>query len=154
MLQVIEQISTRILPQSRSRMYIVGIMLSKASPLSFFFHQCRTDVILRLVLDRLGIVDRKTLGCKHDVELELAGGGAAGALVLAGGRVVLDGVEVDHEVVLDGEDGVGGEPGVVFGVDLGDDGLVAFVCDLGVRVSWTFKSFEELSLERLTIRWM
>jgi hypothetical protein len=50
--------------------------------------------------------------------------------VLAGGWVVLDGLEIDHEIVLDGEDGVGGEPGVVFGVDLGDDGLVVFVGDL------------------------
>jgi hypothetical protein len=55
--------------------------------------------------------------------------------VLAGGRVVLDGVEIDHEVVFDGEDGVGGEPRVVFGVDLGDDGLVVFVCDLADCVS-------------------
>jgi len=83
-----------------------------------------------LVLNRLSSIDSKTLGSKDDVQLELAGGGAAGALVLAGGRVVFDGVEVDDEVVLDGEDGVGGEPGVVFGVDLGYDGLVVFVGDL------------------------
>jgi hypothetical protein len=83
-----------------------------------------------LVLNGLSSVDSKTLGSEDDVELELAGGGAAGALVLAGGRVVLDGVEVDDEVVLDGEDGVGCEPGVVLGVDLGDDGLVVFVGDL------------------------
>ena len=37
---------------------------------------------------------------------------------------------LDDEIVLDGEDGVGGEPGVVLGVDLGDDGLVVFVGDL------------------------
>jgi len=82
------------------------------------------------VLDRITVVDSETLGRKDDVELELAGGSAAGALVLAGGRVVLDGLEVDDEIVLDGEDGVGGEPRVVFGVDLGDDGLVVFVGDL------------------------
>ena len=82
------------------------------------------------MLDRITVVDSETLGRKDDVELELAGGSAAGALVLAGGRVVLDGLEVDHEVVLDGEDGVGREPGVVLGVDLGDDGLVVFVGDL------------------------
>ena len=93
-----------------------------------------------LVLNGLSSVDSKTLGGEDDVELELAGGGAAGALVLAGGRVVLDGVEVNHEVVLDGEDGVGCEPGVVFGVDLGDDGLVVFVGDLLGRVSWMFES--------------
>ena len=82
------------------------------------------------MLDRITVVDSETLGRKDDVELELAGGSAAGALVLAGGRVVLDGLEVDDEIVLDGEDGVGGEPRVVFGVDLGDDGLVVFVGDL------------------------
>jgi hypothetical protein len=87
------------------------------------------------VLNGLGSVDSKTLGGEDDVELELAGGGAAGTFVLAGGRVVFDGVEVDHEVVLDSEDGVGCEPGVVLGVDLGDDGLVVFVGDLrGLRL--------------------
>lgn len=85
-----------------------------------------------LVLNRLSRVDSKTLGGEDDVELELAGGRAAGALVLAGRGVVLDGVEVDDEVVLDGEDGVGREPGVVLGVDLGDDGLVVFVGDLEI----------------------
>jgi len=92
------------------------------SPLSSFH--------INLVLDRITVVDSETLGRKDDVELELAGSSAAGALVLAGGRVVLDGFEIDDEVVLDGEDGVGGEPGVVFGVDLGDDGLVVFMGDL------------------------
>lgn len=82
------------------------------------------------MLDRVAVANSETLGREDDVELELAGGSAAGALVLAGGRVVLDGLEVDDEVVFDGEDGVGGEPGVVFGVDLSDDGLVIFVCDL------------------------
>ena len=82
------------------------------------------------MLNRLSRVDSKTLGGEDDVELELAGGGAAGTLVLAGRGVVLDGVEVDDEVVLDGEDGVGREPGVVLGVDLGDDGFVVFVGDL------------------------
>ena len=82
------------------------------------------------MLNRITVVDSETLGRKDDVELELAGSSAAGALVLAGGRVVLDGLEVDDEIVLDGEDGVGGEPRVVFGVDLGDDGLVVFVGDL------------------------
>lgn len=43
---------------------------------------------------------------------------------------LFDRVEVDDEVVLDGEDGVGGEPWVVLGVDLSDDGLVLVVCDL------------------------
>lgn len=44
--------------------------------------------------------------------------------------MVLDGVEVDDKVVLDGEDGVGREPGVVLGVDLRNDGLVGVVGDL------------------------
>ena len=95
------------------------------------------------MLNRLSSVDSKTLGSKDNVELELAGGGTAGALVLAGGRVVLDGVEVDHEIVLDGEHGVGCEPRVVLGVDLCDDGLVVFVGDLGeielVKVVWGAK---------------
>ena len=82
------------------------------------------------MLNGLSSVDSQTLGGKDNVKLELAGGGASGALVLAGGRVVLDWVEVDYEIVLDGEDGVGCEPGVVLGVDLGDDGLVVFVGDL------------------------
>ena len=82
------------------------------------------------MLNRITVVDSETLGRKDDVELELAGSSAAGALVLAGGRVVLDGLEVDDEIVFDSEDGVGCEPGIVFGVDLGDDGLVVFVGDL------------------------
>lgn len=82
------------------------------------------------MLNRLSAVDGKSLGCEHNVELELAGGRAAGALVLASGRVVLDRVEVDHQVVPDGENGVGSEPRVVLGVDLCDDGLVVFVGDL------------------------
>ena len=85
---------------------------------------------VNLVLDRVAIVDSETLGREDDVELELASGSAAGALVLAGRRVVLDGLEVDDEIVFDSEDGVGCEPGIVFGVDLGDDGLVVFVGDL------------------------
>jgi hypothetical protein len=95
-----------------------------------FHHNLQAFPSSNLVLNRLSSVDSKALGSKDDVELELAGGGAAGTLVLASGRVVLDGVEVDHEIVLDGEDGVGCEPGVVLGVDLGDDGLVVFVGDL------------------------
>jgi hypothetical protein len=88
-----------------------------------------------LVLHRLRVLDRETFRCEHNVKLELASRSAAGTLVLASGRVVLDGVEIDHEVILNGEDGVGCEPGIVFGVDLGDDGLVVFVCDLSYCVS-------------------
>lgn len=91
----------------------------------FLFHRR-----INLVLNRIGVLNSKTLRRKYDVELKLASGSAAGPLVLAGGRVVLDGFEIDYEVVFDGEDGVGGEPGVVFGVDLGDDGFVGFVGDL------------------------
>jgi hypothetical protein len=87
------------------------------------------------VLHRLRVLHRKAFRRKHDVQLKLASRCAAGALVLAGGRVVLNRVKIDHEVVFDGEDGVGCEPGVVFGVDLGDDGLVVFVCDLADCIS-------------------
>ena len=83
-----------------------------------------------LVLNGFGVADSEALRREHDVQLKFASGSAARALVLASRRVVLDGIELDHEVVLDGEDGVGGEPGVVLGVDLGDDGLVVFVGDL------------------------
>jgi hypothetical protein len=107
------------------------------------------------VLNRLSSVDSKALGSKDDVELELTGSGAAGTLVLAGGRVVLDGVEVDDEIVLDGEDGVGCEPGVVLGVDLGDDGLVVFVGDLGielVKIEFTKELDPNDFQEKLTIK--
>jgi hypothetical protein len=87
------------------------------------------------MLHRLSVLDRQAFRREHNVKLKLASRSTTGALVLAGGRVVLDGVEIDHEVVFDGKDGVGGEPRVVFGVDLGDDGLVVFVCDLADCVS-------------------
>lgn len=44
--------------------------------------------------------------------------------------VALAGLEVDDEVVLDSEDGVGGQPGVVLGVELGCASLVLGVGDL------------------------
>lgn len=47
--------------------------------------------------------------------------------------------EVDNQVVLDGEDGVGLEPWVVFGVDLSDTWLVALLCDHQVDVCWTHR---------------
>lgn len=86
------------------------------------------------MLHRLSSINSQTLRSEDDVQLELASGRAAGTRVLACGRVVLDGVEVDDEVVLDGEDGVGRQPGVVFGVDLRDDGLVGVVRDLEMTV--------------------
>ena len=58
------------------------------------------------------------LGGENDVVLELENG-----LVVA-----LERLEVDDQVGLDGEDGVGGEPGVVVGVELGGAAL-----ELGVR---------------------
>jgi hypothetical protein len=104
------------------------------------------------VLDGISVADCETLGREHNVQLEFAGGCTAGALVLASRRVVLDGVEVDHEVVLDGKDGVGREPRVVLGVDLGDDGLVVFVSDLENHVSRGRRiDCEEW---KLTMRWM
>lgn len=49
-------------------------------------------------------------------------------------REVLKRDEVNDEVVLHGEDGVGREPWVVLGVDLRDDGLVLVVGDHEVDV--------------------
>lgn len=74
---------------------------------------------------------RHALRRQHNVQLELFRGRTPGTLVLAhAGGDLLDRGEVDDQVVLDGEDGVGGEPGVVFGVDLRDDGFVVVVGDL------------------------
>jgi hypothetical protein len=49
-----------------------------------------------IVLDRVRVLQGETLRRKDNVQLELAGGRTAGALVLAGRRVVLDGLEADH----------------------------------------------------------
>lgn len=68
-------------------------------------------------LERLALV---VLGRQDDVVLELE-------LSLV---VALEGLEVDDEVVLDGEDGVSGQPGVVLGIQLGRAALVVLVCDL------------------------
>lgn len=65
------------------------------------------------------------LGSKVDVVLELEDGL---------GVLLLDGLEVDNEVVLDGEDGVGLDPGVVVGVELGGAALVVGVGDHDVNV--------------------
>jgi hypothetical protein len=48
------------------------------------------------VLDRVRVLQGQTLRRKNNVQLELAGGRTARALVLAGRRVVLDGLEADH----------------------------------------------------------
>lgn len=64
------------------------------------------------------------LGGEHNVVLE----------VEAGVGVALAGLEVDEEVVLDGEDGVGLQPGVVTGVELGGAALVVGVGDHDVDV--------------------
>lgn len=65
------------------------------------------------------------LGSEEKVEVELLGAALLALVVL----------EVDHQVVLDGEDSVGCEPWVVLGVDLGDDVLVFRVGDLGVLLA-------------------
>lgn len=53
-------------------------------------------------------------GCENDIKFQLLGRGAAGSGVLGHiGGEFLEGLEVDDEVVFDGEDGVGCEPGVV-----------------------------------------
>lgn len=44
--------------------------------------------------------------------------------------VALEGLEVNNEVVLDSEDGVSGQPGVILGVELGCASLVVGVSDL------------------------
>lgn len=44
-------------------------------------------------------------------------------------------LEVDNQVVLDGEHGVGRQPRVVFGVYLRNDGFVGVVGDLVVRAT-------------------
>lgn len=57
--------------------------------------------------------------CKHDIELQFSDCRTAGTLVLWHEVWnLVDGLEVDDEIVFDSEDGVGLEPGVVFGVDL------------------------------------
>ncbi len=63
---------------------------------------------------------RDVLGRQDDIVLEIKRG-----FVVALARL-----EVDDQVVLDGEDGVGGEVGVVRGEDLGGDGFEAGVGDL------------------------
>ena len=60
------------------------------------------------------------LGREHDVVLELEGGVG----------IALEGLEVHDKVVLDGEDGVGLQPGVVLGVQLGRAALILIVRDL------------------------
>lgn len=70
-------------------------------------------------------------GRQHNVQSQLFCRRPARSLVLAHDLWHLfDGYEVDNKVVLDGEDGVGGQPRVVLGVDLGDDGLIIVVRDL------------------------
>lgn len=87
-----------------------------------------------LLLHRVGSVGSHTLGRQHNVQLQLLRRGATRALVLAHARWdALDGCEVDDEIVLNGEDGVGLEPWVVLGVDLGDDWLVVVMSDLEAK---------------------
>lgn len=48
-------------------------------------------------------------------------------------------LEVEEEIVLNGEDGVGSDPGVVAGVELGGHGLEAFGGDHEMDVSWAHR---------------
>jgi hypothetical protein len=70
-----------------------------------------------LFLELLALV---SLGCQNDIVLQVQS-----SLVVA-----LEGLEVDNEVVLDSENGVSGQPGVVLGVELGCASLVFGVSDL------------------------
>lgn len=70
---------------------------------------------VREVVNSLG----RSLRCEDHVVLQLQLG-----------LVVLVGLEVDHQVGLDGEDGVGGQPGVVLGVELRRAAGVVGVGDL------------------------
>lgn len=78
-------------------------------------------VLLLLLHDWVWSREVLALWCEDQIELELSDGVLDWALVL---------LEVDDEIVLDGEHGVGLEPWVVLGVDLCDDGLVVWVGDL------------------------
>ena len=82
-------------------------------------HQPRQASSLLLALE--------ALGSQVDVVLELEHG-----LVIA-----LERLEGDHEIGLDGEDGVVGDPGVVAGVELGGAALVVGVGDHDVDVGGT-----------------
>lgn len=97
-----------------------------------------------LLLELLALV---SLGRQHDVVLEIQLG-----LVVA-----LEGLKVNDEVVLDGEDGVGGQPGVVLGVELGGAALVLGVSDLiAVLASFytDFFIFIYIQEMKLTMMWM
>ena len=110
------------------------------------------------------MVNWLALWCEEKVKFEL------GLNTLLG----LVWLEVDNEIVLDGEDGVGCEPWVVLRVDLGDNGVVVWVGHLGivlvklmgisgtilkpyhhVNVSWTHWVTVEKSekLVRWTVGW-
>lgn len=70
-------------------------------------------------------------GRQHNVQSQLFRRRPARPLVLAHDLWhLVDGHEIDNEVVLDGEDGVGGQPWVILGVNLGDDGFVIVMRDL------------------------
>lgn len=63
-----------------------------------------------------------SLWCQDEIQVQFPRGRLIALVVL----------EVYDQIVLDREDSVRGEPGVVFRVDLRDDGLVVFMCDLPV----------------------
>lgn len=72
-----------------------------------------------------------TLWRQNNIQLQLLRRCTSRSLVLAHARVnLVQRSEVDHQVVLNSEDGICLEPWVVVGIDLGDYGLVIVVGDL------------------------
>lgn len=108
-----------------------------------------TPTNLRLVLLLNRTLQVRTLTAQvsvarreHDIQLQLPSRGASRSLMWLHARrklALIKGRKVDDEIVLDGEDGVGLEPGVVFGVDLGDTGLVSVLGDPQVDVGGTHR---------------
>lgn len=74
---------------------------------------------LQLLLG-VGIDALVVLGREHNIVLELQ----------LGLGVALEGLKVAEQIVLDGEDGVGLQPGVILGVELGSAALEVGVGDL------------------------
>lgn len=83
-------------------------------------HRFRNSLSVSLASLRLEDLALVALGREHDVVLKLE----------RGLGVTLEGLEVDDEVVLDGEDGVSLEPGVVLGVELRRAALEVVMGDL------------------------
>ena len=84
-----------------------------------------------ILLYRLSRRTCHALWCKDNIQVQFQCCLSAGTLVRAHTRRnLLNGVEIDDEIVLDSEDCVCREPRVVFGVNLCDDWLVLVMCNL------------------------